>query len=201
VIATLSGVAATLVTGGFVIMMLTYLGSPWYPQDIAAAIVGLVLAGISAAIAFLGFKTRGWLLKPDVDERRKTIVVAAALALPVLLFLFCQKVSELMRSPSEGAVKGNLGAIRSAVSIYYGDMEGVYPSTLESLTVGGKYLPDIPPAKTPNYHQDSSAVTFGKIPNDAGGWLYNNDPKDKNFGAVLINCTHTDRKGTAWNLY
>ncbi|MBI5883750.1 MAG: hypothetical protein HZB91_11675 [Elusimicrobia bacterium] len=107
----------------------------------------------------------------------------------------------LIRKSNEGASKGNLGSIRSALSIYFKDMGGVYPSSLDQLTIGGKYLPAIPRAKAPSYHTDSNAVHPGKASNDAGGWLYNNDPKDKDFGDVLVNCAHTDTKGSFWTAY
>ncbi len=121
------------------------------------------------------------------------IGILAAIAIP--------KFASLIRKSGEGASKGNLGAIRSALSIYYGDMEGQYPADLASLTVAGKYLGNVPVAKSPNYHVDSSAVTGGITSGDAGGWLYNNTTTDANLGTVLVNCTHTDTKGTVWTTY
>src|SRR3954464_1157500 len=76
------------------------------------------------------------------------IGILAAIAIP--------KFAELIRKSSEGASKGNLGAIRSALSIYYGDMEGTYPDSMSSLTTAGKYLSAVPAAKAPNYHADTS---------------------------------------------
>lgn len=96
---------------------------------------------------------------------------------------------------------GHLGALRSALSIYYGDLEGVYPRSLDALTVNGKYLKDIPDAKVPGAHQASSSVLLGKTPDDAGGWLYNNVQGDANVGNVMVNCTHTDYKGSTWVSY
>ena len=120
------------------------------------------------------------------------IGILAAIAIP--------KFASLLRKSGEGAAKGNLGAIRSALSIYYGDMEGNYPSDLAALTVNGKYLQTIPLAKTPNYHPDSASVADSTI-TDVGGWSYNNQPTNPNFGTVLVNCTHTDTKGTVWTAY
>src|SRR3954465_10374062 len=74
------------------------------------------------------------------------IGILAAIAIP--------KFANLIRKSSEGASKGNLGSIRSALSIYYGDMEGQYPSDMASLTVAGKYLAAVPASKAPNYHGD-----------------------------------------------
>jgi prepilin-type N-terminal cleavage/methylation domain-containing protein len=121
------------------------------------------------------------------------IGILAAIAIP--------KFASLIRKSSEGASKGNLGAIRSALSIYYGDMEGQYPATVESLTVGGKYLSSIPAAKAPNYHSDAPTVTYQEASNDGAGWTYNNTNLDANQGTILVNCTHTDTKGTVWTVY
>jgi general secretion pathway protein G len=132
------------------------------------------------------------------------IGILAAIAIP--------KFADLIRKSSEGASKGNLGSIRSALSIYYGDMEGVYPHDLASLTVAGKYLSAIPPAKAPNYHSDTSdsstlggacaVVNFDANDDYASGpWRYCGAPADPDFGSLIINCTHTDTKGTTWTSY
>ena len=121
------------------------------------------------------------------------IGILAAIAIP--------KFAELIRKSSEGASKGNLGAVRSALSIYYGDMEGQYPADLPALTVSGKYLSAIPVAKAPNYHADSSAVVDQTLANDAAGWSYNDTVGNANFGTLWVNCTHTDTKSSIWTSY
>src|SRR5579864_4726255 len=92
------------------------------------------------------------------------IGILAAIAIP--------KFASLIRQSGEGATKGNLGSIRSALSIYYGDLEGVYPQVLQALTLSGKYLGVLPLAKTPNYHSDSSAERDNTTSDDTAGWLY-----------------------------
>ena len=125
------------------------------------------------------------------------IGILAAIAIP--------KFAELIRKSGEGASKGNLGAIRSSLSIYYGDMEGVYPNQLAALTVAGKYLSVLPNAKTPSYHPDTSAETDGTIAVDdtvnTGDWAYDNVTTDSNMGSMLVGCTHTDSKGSIWTSY
>ena len=122
------------------------------------------------------------------------IGILAAIAIP--------KFASLIRKSGEGASKGNLGAIRGALSIYYGDMEGQYPTDLASLTVAGKYLNPVPAAKTPNYHPDSSAIVQGVTSaGDAGSWTYNNVTGDPNLGTVVVDCTHTDTKASVWSTY
>ncbi len=124
------------------------------------------------------------------------IGILAAIAIP--------KFAELIRKSNEGASKGNLGAIRSALSIYYGDMEGQYPTDMTSLTVSGKYLSSIPKAKAPNYHTDTATASQASATlsvTDGGGWAYVNGPGDANFGTLWVNCTHTDTKGSVWTVY
>jgi prepilin-type N-terminal cleavage/methylation domain-containing protein len=121
------------------------------------------------------------------------IGILAAIAIP--------KFASLIRKSSEGASKGNLGSIRSALSIYYGDMEGQYPSAMNALTVSGKYLATVPNAKVPNFHADTNAEVDATSSGDAAGWLYNSLTGDPNLGTVLVNCTHTDTKNSIWTSY
>lgn len=121
------------------------------------------------------------------------IGILAAIAIP--------KFADLIRKSNEGSTKGNLGTVRSSLSIYYGDQEGQYPNTPEALTTGGSYIDFIPGVKTPNYHPDTSAIELNNSGNDAAGWGYNNTPSDANFGALFVNCSHTDSKGTVWSTY
>ena len=128
------------------------------------------------------------------------ISILAAIAIP--------KFADLLRKSNEGATKGNLGYLRSALGIYYGDMEGYYPTQMLILTVNAKYMSgSIPVAKVPNYHADTNSESdgtmagFGVSVNDVGGWSYNNVSLDQNFGSLFVNCTHTDTKGTIWTSY
>src|SRR5882672_9170672 len=86
------------------------------------------------------------------------IGILAAIAIP--------KFSQLVTKSNEANTKGNLGALRSALSIYYGDMEGWYPAdAMGSLTGNGKYMTAIPVAKLPSVgvqntgHGDGAGTT------------------------------------------
>lgn len=146
------------------------------------------------------------------------IGILAAIAIP--------KFSELVRKSNEGSNRGNLGALRSALSIYYGDMEGSWPSdNLTSLTVSGKYIAAIPKHRAVGYHPDSNAVCaslytsggscaigLGAPPGYDGQvnntvWVYwdrDQQPMSgtqRNKGDLWIGCLHTDTKGTVWTSY
>lgn len=111
----------------------------------------------------------------------------------------------------EGAAKGNLGAVRSALSIFYGDLEGRYPSDLSELTLNGKYLSAIPSIEVGGHKRTSSYRVIrsaagnidGLIPQlkDTGGWAFVSSPGSSQNGTVVIDCTHTDSRGMQWFRY
>ena len=124
------------------------------------------------------------------------IGILAAIAIP--------KFAEMLRKSNEGATRGNLGALRSALTIYYADMEGVRPSDPASLTINGKYLSAIPSARAPNYHPAGSAIalrSFAQGVSEAGAWVYDADSTEAHYGEIFVDCTHTDSKNTTWASY
>ena len=95
------------------------------------------------------------------------IGILASIAIP--------KFSEMVRKSKEGALKGNLGSLRSALNIYYADMEGYYPSDYGYVGGGGvglgaqylivslihpagKYINSFPHAMVPDYHPAGSGM-------------------------------------------
>lgn len=131
-------------------------------------------------------------------------LIMVVTVLSILVSILAVKVTDGIRKAKEGATLGNLGAIRSALSIYYADQGTTFPSTVGSLTVGGQYLKAIPPTSWANYHQDTAVVKEGpgsSAIDDSGGWAYDNDPNDADFGKIWVNCTHTDIKGSSWTTY
>lgn len=147
--------------------------------------------------------------------------ILAAVAIP--------RMGNILASSKEGTTKGNLGTLRSALSIYYSSTEGQYPEAisggkpkkngkcpqcetdLDSLLDGG-FLADIPDAtlppsdNSPGHDTDNSveAITFqaGVMQfNDAGGWAYQWNRAQPNWGTVLVNCNHADQRGNAWTMY
>ena len=122
------------------------------------------------------------------------IGVLAAIAIP--------KYAQMVLKGYEGATKGNLGALRSALTIYYADNERVYPSDdLSSLTSGQRYMPLIPLVQTRRYHGDYAQVTPETSPTDTGQWSYNNVPSDNGWGEVHVGCTHEDLRNSVWSTY
>jgi len=143
------------------------------------------------------------------------IGILASIAIP--------KFAALINKSKEGATKGSLAAVRSALQVYYADTEGTYPADdLSCLTANGKYLKSIPTAKIPSYHPDSSLICVSQL-NITGGcrtglgapavwdgnlgglWIYweQNTPPQSGTprirGDFWLGCSHLDAKGLGWS--
>ena len=141
------------------------------------------------------------------------IGILAAVAIP--------KFADLVTKSKEASAKGTLGAVRSAVSIYYSDTEGIFPSNLFlGLTLANKYLPSVGGTPSlgrlelprnnmgnPGHAQANMSATtfvvqvasFTTGINDAGYLLYGTGSGF--LGDVAINCSHNDSKGNQWTTY
>ncbi|MBI2070004.1 MAG: type II secretion system protein [Elusimicrobia bacterium] len=130
------------------------------------------------------------------------IGILAAIAIP--------KFADLVRKAQEGKTRGNLTAVRSALSIYYGDADGLSPTdTLGVLTSNQKYLKAMPEALVPGFndvnnpgHAKTTAVTglteFSSTAEN-GQWQYINNNTSSNWGHIYVGCTHNDSKAVVWN--
>jgi len=143
-------------------------------------------------------------------ELMVTVAIIAILASIVI-----PKFSDMIRKAQEGSTKGTLGGIRSALSVYYADMEGQYPSDMTSDFLNPKYFAattqdqNLPWIYLPPYHNTNNLVSvFGgafcpanMFMLDNGMWGYAVCTRDTNFGIFWISCSHTDSKGTVWTSY
>ncbi len=135
----------------------------------------------------------------------------AALAIP--------RIQVFYERTLEKATRYNIGLIKSAISIYYGDHEGIWPTTLDvnDRTPGfgfGNYLEVMPPVRAthprdPGKSPAGSQVTYGAFtdapslaePDQAGsGWRYDG-PQNGNTGRIWINSTCTDTEGISYTTY
>lgn len=125
------------------------------------------------------------------------MMVAAIVGL--LASIAIPKFSELIGKAKESSVKGNLGTLRGALTVYYADTEGNRPSAITALTNGLKYLQAIPsisiPKNTNNTGHFVANNTAVAAVNDASAsrWVYY-----VATGAVYVNCSHRDTKGSTW---
>jgi prepilin-type N-terminal cleavage/methylation domain-containing protein len=128
------------------------------------------------------------------------IGVLAAIAIP--------RFAQMLEKSREGATKGYLGALKSAVSVYYGDAQGVWPTTLQTYSAYSfsRYLDNIAAVKATgafvvgaiNPTGNLVTMTTGtSVPVSAAtGWLY-----DSTFGDVYVNSTVKDSKSIPYSFY
>jgi len=137
------------------------------------------------------------------------IGILAAIALP--------KFADMIEKSREGSTKGNAGSIKSANSIYYGDQEGVWPTTMNTISIYrySLYLDVIPEVKAtgkfdawantdPVTHakigpkgRNVSVVSVNIVPVGLySGWMY-----DSTSGNTYVNSTLLDSKKIPYSFY
>jgi type II secretory pathway pseudopilin PulG len=139
----------------------------------------------------------------------------------ILAIIAIPRFVDLVDKAREGATKGNIGAIRGALVIYYGDHEGNYPLNINA-TWGGSppYIGTITLRPFSAYMEggqlpramlrrraanwgivsiDDNYATIassGTAVTNRGGWLYYSDT-----GQVFVNANVTDTKGYEYSSY
>ena len=140
---------------------------------------------------------------------RKLGFWSVILSLPLLLGTHLYRTRCKIEWAHEGSTKGNCGAIKSAISIYYGDTEGVYPDYLivSQLYTFSRYLEAMPPVKATHsgigngISESPSGTQVVHTSNEnilvtGTGWLYSNIS-----GHVYVNSSARDSKNSPYSTY
>ncbi|HVM32158.1 MAG TPA: type II secretion system protein [bacterium] len=128
------------------------------------------------------------------------IGILAAIAIP--------RFAQMLEKSREGATKGNLSSLKSAASIYYGDVQGVWPTTLNAQSVYSfsKYLDSIYPVKVTGAFTAGVSSPVGSNVKmtaqgtgptvESSGWMY-----DSTGGVIYVNSTVKDSKLIPYSYY
>jgi prepilin-type N-terminal cleavage/methylation domain-containing protein len=134
------------------------------------------------------------------------MIVVAILA--TLAAIAIPKFTLMVERAREGATKGNLGAIRSAACLYYGNNQGTWPTTLDSSSAFSlsNYLEKFPEVKVTAVFINGapspagnivSYTTFTSVPTgSSSGWLY-----DSSLGYTFVNSTVQDSQAIPYSYY
>jgi len=144
------------------------------------------------------------------------MIVVAIVA--ILATIAIPKFADLVRKSYEALTKGDLGALRSTIMIYYADRAGNFPNptvdgtdtTPGSLgytltTNNGEFIAKTPNFNMPPYHLTGTEVTV--YPNAVVGvWGYMQPSAtppagSRPYGDIWINCIHTDSLHSTWENY
>ena len=128
------------------------------------------------------------------------IGILAAVAVP--------KFAEMLRKSKEGATKGSLTNLRSALTIYISDNEGSAPMSFGGAVSSSelqvsyipKYMDAWPTVKLGDFHSDDVDIlvistnwrTNSANTTDVSGWIFTT----VSGSSWWLNCRHTDTKGT-----
>lgn len=129
------------------------------------------------------------------------IGILAAVAIP--------RFSDMLEKAREGATKGNIGAIKSAITIYYGDNEGQWPATIVPTGIFSKYLEKVPQIKVTHNFKSAEGTFSGQSTTVVGvtaeptshndSWAYGTSGSA--WGEIWVNSTLTDTKGIPYTKY
>jgi prepilin-type N-terminal cleavage/methylation domain-containing protein len=147
------------------------------------------------------------------------VSVLAGIAIP--------KMSNLMSTAKEAKTKGNLGVLRSALTLYYSETEGRFPGfpapfshpagygNLLQDTLVPRYLDKIPDASTSRHKSSNAVYQVWNLSGDQDnepvsgyGWTYDANPFDEikpvgykgTWGTIRVLCSHPDSKGKEWSV-
>lgn len=116
------------------------------------------------------------------------IGILAAIAIP--------RFANLIDRARQARTQGNLGAIRSAMTIHYGTNDGVWPATIAALATAansGPFLDTIPTVLLPSSMGHAEVATEDATIDHTGDWFYSFAAAD---GVVCVDCGHTEIGGT-----
>ena len=115
------------------------------------------------------------------------IGILAAIAIP--------RFANLIDRARQARTQGNLGSIRSAMTIHYGTNDGVWPATIAALATAansGPFLDAIPTVLLPSSMAHAEANTEDAALDHTGDWFYSFAAAD---GVVRVDCAHTEVGG------
>lgn len=145
------------------------------------------------------FKAKGFTLI-------ELMIVVAILA--TLAAIAIPKFTLIVEKSREGATKGNLGSIKAAIALYYGNTAGIWPSTLQTGENNylSTYLTEMPSVEVTgvfiaNTLSPAGCMVTNTVENSAPtgcgqGWLY-----DSTSGHVYVNSTIHDSQDMAYSFY
>lgn len=126
------------------------------------------------------------------------------------------KFANLVTKSREASVRGKLGAVRSAVTLYYVDMDGEGPGGANNIHINHpvfgsdlvpKYLDEIPMISiptAPTHDAANPSLGLGTAdwpPNPVGPGNCAYRAATFSEPRTFILCTHTDTSGRTWSQY
>ena len=157
----------------------------WYGVNRAASIIRQIKSGPASH-----------LLRSAALDMAASILALAVAVVVAFMVLFARETQRLNFS--------RLMEVQHELDEYHAAHKDVFPTNLNLLNAAQPHLPELwEGGGWVSPHPRNHVLTYVSKRNegDSGGWAYVNDASSKDFGAIYINCTHTDYKGKIWNSY
>lgn|GEM_PF-3476245 len=119
--------------------------------------------------------------------------------LSILLAVFLPKYGNMLRDSKEGATLQGLGNLRTALTLYSIDHDGVYPNTLLPSVLVPRYLKKIPECYTREHGSSRAMAPSGGFQEDRVGWGYLSESHRYGPARLYIPCVHKDSRGIPWS--
>jgi hypothetical protein len=123
------------------------------------------------------------------------------LLLLALLSAGCDQVAGVFYPKNEAGTRDNLDAMRIQLDDFAQRNRGK-----PALSIG-EAVQHVSAAETGRHLRNDAVInacTDGKDAHqlqDTGGWAYCGNPKDENWGKLVVDCTHEDSAGKPWYSY
>jgi hypothetical protein len=128
------------------------------------------------------------------------------IVLTAIAATIAHEVFEIIPKKEMGHTRSALGAYRDIVALYRQD-KGEYPITFDPLIPKyGRvpFAPDVTYATgwfSYGTHPMGQQIRYVSElqPDDTGGWMYDNNSQSRDFGKIIINCTHMTYAGISYS--
>ena len=134
-------------------------------------------------------------------KRYYLIILVAIVGIIATIFI-AHGISLIGPGRLYGHTVSSLENYRISLKLYHDD-SGTYPTNLEQLNPKYRVYAWAPNIAYPtgwfsyDTHPMGTQIKYVSEfqPDDTGGFLYDNNPQSKDFGKIIINCTHVGYKG------
>jgi general secretion pathway protein G len=128
------------------------------------------------------------------------MIVVAVLA--IIAIMAVPKFKDMTTRAKESKARAALGAIRSALDIYYSENQ-FYPAQLAALEQNSRYMKELPALSIPSLDVNPGHELTGEstVLDDGatGAWFY--FTTSTAHSEAYANCTHPDSRGRLWTEY
>jgi general secretion pathway protein G len=123
-------------------------------------------------------------------------LVVVVMIIGILVAIAAPKMLNITADATDNAARMSLEILRDAIETHAAQNAGAYPPDTNQAAFEAAVKPYLrgPFPSCPVGGGTPGLVSFGTLPDDAGGWMY-----DATEGEIIINSTAASKSGTPYN--